>query len=86
MVEGQKLSSAEALELRQLRILESIGNLEFRLSGTTKLESSGVAVAGGFSLENGDVGRVAKEGCDGEVRIGVLHKWFKHCLSHCNQR
>lgn len=67
MVEGQKLSSAEALELRQLRILESIGNLEFRLSGTTKLESSGVAVAGGFSLENGDVGRVAKEGCDGET-------------------
>lgn len=74
MAEAQELSLAEALEKRQLRILESIGNLELRLSGGKKSESSGGpagsvsgAVSGGFSSENGDVHRVAKKTCDGET-------------------
>ena len=88
MAEAQELSSAEALEKWQLRILESIGNLELRLSGGKKSESSGGpaglvsgAVSGGFSSENGDVHRVAKKTCDGEVRIGIISALLKKTLS-----
>lgn len=64
MVEGQELrlpASAEALENRQCRILNSITNLELRLSGAAKLESSDVV------LENGDEHCVSKESYIGEV-------------------
>jgi len=73
MMEGreprqQLPASAEALEKRQLRILESIASFELRFSSAAKLESSG---GGDVALENGDEHRVSKQSCDGEVSMNL---------------
>ncbi|KAG0553497.1 hypothetical protein KC19_12G015900 [Ceratodon purpureus] len=70
MVEADQLSSAGALEKRQLRILDRIADLEVRLSGGHKLVSNGDLADGATRdgcAENGHLQCVKKGSSHGET-------------------
>ena len=82
MVEADELSSAGALEKRQLRILDRIADLEVRLSGGHKLVSNGDLADGATRdgcAENGHLQCVKKGSSHGEVRIWSLVENLSLC-------